>query len=245
MLRALLVSTALILPAAAASPALAQDQSAMHHTMHEGRLTLTATGNVRVAPDMATVSAGVVTEAATAAEALSANSRAMNGVFSALRQAGVAERDIQTSNLQISPVWSGGYSSERGETERRITGYQATNTVTARVSDLDNLGRTVDALVSSGANQLQGVNFGLEDRDDAMNEARRRAVAELGALRTLYAGALGVELGRLVEFSEGSNYSPPQPMMYARTEMMNDSTPVAAGQLDVSVTVTAVYAIAE
>lgn len=245
MLRALLVSTALLMPAAAGAPALAQDHSAMHQMMHEGRLTLSATGRVRVTPDMATVSAGVVTEADTAAAALSANSEAMNRVFAALRRAGIAEADIQTSNLQISPVWSGGYSSDGRESERRITGYQATNTVTARVSDLDNLGSTVDALVSSGANQLQGVNFMLEDRDAAMDEARRRAVAELGELRQLYSGALGIETGRLIEFSEGSDYSPPQPMMFARAEAMDASTPVAAGQIDVSVTVTGVYAIAE
>lgn len=242
MLRALLVSTALLLPAA---PALAQDHAAMHAQMHQGRITLSATGSVRAAPDMATVSAGVVTEAETAAEALSANSRAMNQVFTALRRAGVAEADIQTSNLQISPVWSGGYSSNGRESERRITGYQATNTVTARVDDLDALGETVDALVSSGANQLQGVNFMLEERDDAMDEARRRAVTEIAELRALYADALGVEIGRLIEFTEGSNASPPQPMMFARAEAMDASTPVAAGQVDVSVTVTAVYAIAE
>lgn len=244
MLRALLLSTALLVPAAAGAPAFAQqDQHAMHHGMQEGRLTLNATGSVRMAPDMATVSAGVVTEAETAAEALSANSRAMNQVFAALRRAGIAEEDIQTSSLQISPVWSGGYSSNGRESERRITGYQATNTVTARVSELDNLGQTVDALVSSGANQLQGVNFGLEDRDAAMTEARRRAVRELGDLRSLYADALGVEIGRLVEFSEGSNYSPPQPMMFARSEAMDSSTPIAGGQIEVSVTVTGVYAI--
>lgn len=246
MLRALLLSTALLVPAAAGAPALAQDMHAMHHANTEGRVTLNATGSVRVAPDMATVSAGVVTEADTAAEALSANSRAMNQVFAALRQAGITEENIQTSNLQISPVWSGGYSSENGrETERRITGYQATNTVTARVGNLDRLGRTVDALVSSGANQLQGVNFGLEDRDAAMDTARRRAVAELGELRALYAGALGVEIGRLIEFSEGNQYSPPQPMMFARSEAMNDATPIAGGQIEVSVTVTGVYAIDE
>lgn len=243
MLRALLLSTALLVPAAAGAPAFAQEQHTMHHAMNEGRVTLNASGSVRMAPDMATVSAGVVTEADTAAEALSANSRAMNQVFAALRRAGIAEEDIQTSNLQINPVWSGGYSSTGRESERRITGYEATNTVTARVSDLDSLGQTVDALVSSGANQLQGVNFGLEDRDAAMDEARRRAVSELGELRTLYAGALGVNIGRLVDFSEGSNYSPPQPMMFARAEAMDSSTPISGGQIEVSVTVTAVYAI--
>lgn len=243
MLRALLLSTALLVPAAAGAPALAQGQHAAHHAPAEGRVTLSATGSVRAAPDMATVSAGVVTEADSAAEALAANSEAMNRVFAALRQAGIAERDVQTSNLQINPVWSGGYGPDGRESERRITGYQATNTVTARVSELDSLGATVDALVSSGANQLQGVNFGLENRDAAMDEARRRAVSELGELRTLYSGALGVDIGRLVEFTEGSQYSPPEPMMFARAEAMDSSTPVAAGQIEVSVTVTGVYAI--
>lgn len=240
MFRALLVSTALLLPAA---PALAQmqDPGALHAQHHPGQITLSATGEVRAAPDMATVSAGVVSEAGTAAEALRANNRQMNGVFTALANAGIARADIQTSNLSISPVWSNYNSSE----DRRITGYQATNTVTARVSDLDTLGQTIDALVGSGANQIQGVNFLLEDRDSAMREARLQAVRELRELADLYAGALGVELGRIVEFSEQSDGGFQPPVMYARNMAMDESTPVAGGQVGVSVTVTASFAIQE
>lgn len=239
MLRALLLSTALVLPAA---PAFAQmdGHSSMHAEHHPGRITLSATGQVRAAPDMATVSAGVVTQAATAAEALRANNRQMNGVFDALSRAGIEAEDIQTSNLNINPVWSN-YS---GNEERRITGYQATNTVTARVSDLDNLGQTIDALVGSGANQIQGVNFMLENRDDAMRQARLDAVAELRELSDLYADALGVELGRIIEFSEAGGYSPqPMPMMAARNMALDESTPVSGGQVGISVTVNATFAI--
>ncbi len=240
MLRALLLSTALVLPAA---PAFAQmdGHSAMQAEHHPGRITLSATGQVRAAPDMATVSAGVVTQAATAPEALRANNRQMNGVFDALSRAGVEAEDIQTSNLNINPVWSN-YS---GNEERRITGYQATNTVTARVSDLDNLGQTIDALVGSGANQIQGVDFMLEDRDAAMHQARLDAVSELRSLADLYAGALGVELGSIIEFSEAAGYSPQPMMMAARNMAFDESTPVASGQVGVSVTVNATFAIIE
>lgn len=231
MLRALILASALVLPTA---PALAQDDA-------PGRLSLTATGEVNIRPDMATVQSGVVTEARSAAEALSANSQAMNGVFTALEEAGIARQDIQTSNLQINPVWSN-YSEG---TERRITGYQATNTVTARVDELDSLGATIDALVSSGANQIQGVTFGVDDDSDARRQARLNAVAELQEIASLYAGALGIELGGLLEFSESGGFRPQPVSSFARMESMDASTPVAAGQLTISVTINGVYEIAD
>lgn len=229
MFRALILASAIVLPAA---PALAQDDE-------PGRLSLSATGEVQAVPDMAMVRSGVVTEARTASEALNANSQRMTGVFSTLARAGIAREDIQTSNLQINPVWSN-YSS--GE-ERRITGYRATNTVTARVEDLDDLGATIDALVASGANNIDGVTFGLENDGEARREARLRAVAELRETADLYAGALGIELGGLLEFSESGGFDPRPTAMFARTESFAADTPVAAGQLTISVTVNGVFAI--
>lgn len=228
MIRALLIATAMTLPAV---PAMANDEP--------GRLSLSATGEVQAAPDIAMVQSGVISEARTAAEALNANSRLMTNVFAALDRAGIDREDVQTSNLQVSPVWSN-YSA--GES-RRITGYQVTNMVTARVEDLDALGGTIDALVSSGANNIQGVTFGLQDDNEARNQARLLAVQELRGRAQLYESALGIELGGLLEFSEAGGYSPqPRPMM-ARAESFDASTPVAAGQLTVSVTINAVYAI--
>ncbi len=231
MLRAFMLASTLVLSAA---PALAQDDA-------PGRLSLSATGEVNITPDMATVQSGVVTEARSAAEALNANSRAMNRVFAALEAAGIERQDIQTSNLQINPVWSN-YSA--GE-ERRITGYQATNTVTARVDELETLGATIDALVSSGANQIQGVTFGVEDDSTARRQARLRAVAELRETAELYAGALGIELDGLIEFSESGGFRPQPAGSFARMESFDASTPVAAGQLTISVTINGVYAIAD
>lgn len=229
MIRALLLATALSFPAATA---FAQDDE-------PGRLSLSATGEVQIVPDMAMVRSGVVTEARTASEALNANSQRMNGVFAALSRAGIAREDIQTSNLQINPVWSN-YSA--GE-ERRITGYRATNTVTARVEELDDLGQTIDALVNSGANNIEGVTFGVEDDDAARREARLRAVTELRETADLYETALGIELGGLLEFSESGGFQPRPTEMLARAASFDSSTPVAAGQLTISVTVNGVYAI--
>jgi uncharacterized protein YggE len=230
MLRALLLASVIALPAA---PALAADEDA------PGRLSLSATGEVNITPDMATVQSGVISEGRTASEALNANSQRMNGVFAALTRAGIDRRDIQTSNLQINPVWSN-YSS--GE-DRRITGYQANNTVTARVDELDSLGATIDALVTAGANNIQGVTFGVEDDSDARRQARLNAVAELRETANLYAGALGIELGGLIEFSESGGYRPQPVANFARMESMDASTPVSAGQLTISVTINGVYAI--
>lgn len=231
----LLLGAAAMLPV----PAFAQAQT----EMQEGRLSLSARGEVRIAPDMATVSAGAQTRADTAAEALAANARAMSGVFQALERAGIARRDIQTSGLSLNAVYAPYDSSERGR-DQRIVGYEASNTVRVIVRDMDRVGRTIDALVSSGANQLQGVNFTHSDPAEARDEARRRAVNELNRLRALYAEAAGISTGRLISLSE-SGSSQPSPMMYARAESisMDAGTEVAPGEITISVNVDAVWAI--
>lgn len=243
MIRTILLATALSLPAASLSaPALAQAES----TIQPATLSLSATGEVRIAPDLAVVSAGAVTRGDTAAEALQANSRLMNQVFGALDRAGIAERDRQTSNLSVNPVYANDDNrsmSPRGEREGpRIVGYEARNTVTAIVRDLDDLGETIDALVENGANQLQGVEFSAEDPSEARNEARRRAISELNALKDLYAEAAGFEVIALHSMSESGGMRP-QPMAARGLAMMEADTPVASGELTVSVTVSATWRI--
>ncbi len=237
--RVMFAATALALAVAllAGSQASAQDAA-----NNEGRLSLSATGEVRLAPDMASVTAGAVTRADTASEALAANARQMAGVFRALEQAGIARRDIQTSNLSVNPVYAPS-DPERGD-DQRIIGYEATNTVRANVRDLDRLGRTIDALVNAGANRLQGVNFTHSDPAEARDEARRRAVTELGRLRALYSEAAGIRTGRMLSLSESGGYQP-SPMAYMRADavMAEASTEVAPGEITISVQVDAVWAI--
>lgn len=202
-------------------------------------LNLSAYGEVKAAPDMATISFGVVTEASTAAEAMSQNAARMNQVMAALRRAGIAERDVQTSGLNLSAQ----YDYVQNEPPR-LRGYQAQNRVTVIINDLGAVGTTADAVVAAGVNQIDGISFGLRDPTAAENQARQLAVRNLQAKAALYSQALGVPLGGIRSLTEGGGYSPQPPRpMYARAEMAMDagSTPVAAGELTVRIDITGVY----
>jgi uncharacterized protein YggE len=203
-------------------------------------LNLSAYGESRVAPDMATINLGVIGEAPTAAAALSANSTKMNKVMAALKKGGIAERDIQTSGLNLNPQ----YVYQQNEPPR-LTGYQASSQVTITVRDLAKLGPAVDATVGAGADQVNGISFGLADPTEAENAARLEAVKALTAKADLYAKATQHKVLRLVSMSEGGGYSPapPPPMPYmtmARAEKA-DATSVAPGELRVRVDVSGVY----
>jgi uncharacterized protein len=232
---------ALLLTTAAAVPAaLAQTPPPSADSMFKATtLNLSAYGETKVAPDMATISLGVVTEAPTAAEAMSANGTRMNQVMSALKKAGIAEKDVQTSGLNLSPQ----YDYQPNE-QPRLRGYQASNQVTITVNDLAKLGAAVDASVKAGANNVNGISFGLKDPSAAENAARESAVKALTAKAELYARATGHRVGRLVTLSEGGGYSapPPMPMLaYARAEKAMDATPVSAGELRVRIDITGLY----
>jgi uncharacterized protein YggE len=130
----------------------------VHAVADRPALNLSAYGEVRAAPDMATINFGVVTEAATAQEAMAQNAARMSQVVAALRRAGIAERDIQTSGLNLSAQ----YDYVQNEPPR-LRGYQANNRVTVNIYDLSRVGSTADAVVSAGVNQIDGISFGLRD----------------------------------------------------------------------------------
>lgn len=209
-----------------------------------GRLSLNATGEVRGAPDIATLNAGVVSEGDTAKAALADNRTRMNGVFRALRAAGVKDKDMQTSGLNVSPIYRTVKVPVSSSSERRISGYRVNNQVTAVVRDLQNLGPAIDALVESGANNIGGVTFGLSNQDKALDEARKEAVKVLMAKAKLYADATGFQVGRIVNMSENSGYSP-RPMMSMARTMSSEAapTPIAAGEVSTRVTVNATFEI--
>lgn len=243
-LKALMLGAALT--AAAAAPALAQSQPnggaplTIQAVTERPSLNLSAYGEVKAAPDMATINFGVVTEASTAAEAMAQNAARMSQVMAALRRAGIEERNVQTSGLNLSAQYD--YVENQPP---RLRGYQANNRVTVIIDDLTAVGATADAVVSAGVNQIDGISFGLKDPTAAENRARQLAVRALQGKAALYAQALGVELGGIRSLSEGGGYSPRPPMpMYARAEsmdVMNTSTPVAAGELTVRIDITGVY----
>ena len=230
-----------------AAPALAQQATpAANQTIlvqpETPTLNLSAYGEVKAAPDMASINFGVVTEATTAAEAMAQNRTRMNEVMRALRSAGIEERFIQTSGLSLQAQ----YDYQQNEPPR-LRGYQASNRVTVEIRDLERVGTTADAVVNAGVNQIDGISFGLINPQQAEDQARMAAVQALQAKANLYANALGVRLAGIRNLSEGGGYSPqpPQPM-FARSAMAMDSaesTSVAPGELTVRVNINGVYDI--
>ena len=245
-MKALLASAALmsaVVPAAAMAQTAPQSVSAQVQAMTQlPSINLSARGEVKVVPDQASLNFGVVTEAQTAQEAMALNARQMAQVMTALRRAGIAEKDIQTSGLNLSAQ----YDYQQNEPPK-LRGYQANNRVTVVVGDLAKVGTTADAVVAAGVNQIDGISFGLKNPKAAEDQARQLAVRALQDKANLYAQALGVRLGGLRNFSEGTSYSQPRPpIMYARAaapEMAMDSTSVSAGEMSVSIDVSAVYDI--
>jgi uncharacterized protein YggE len=206
-----------------------------------GKITVSGTGEVFAAPDMATLTLGVTTEAAEAAAAMQENSEAMAAVMARLSALGIGERDMQTSSLSLSPRWQ---EPQPGETQPGISGFVVSNMLTVEVHDLAGLGGVIDAALGDGANTLGGLFFGIED-DAALREAARRAaVADAAAKARVLAEAAGVTLGAVGEIVEGGDFGGPFPG--ARMEMALDGAPpVAPGEVGLTVTVTMTWAIAE
>lgn len=205
-------------------------------------LSLAADGEIRAAPDIATISLGVTSAAKSASEALSANATRMGQVMAALKGSGIAPKDIQTSGLNVSAQ----YAYEQNQPPR-LTGYQASNQATVTVRELGRLGPTVDAAVNSGATQVNGIEFGLTDSTGAENAARERAVRALQAKAELYARATGYRVSRLVSLGEGAGFAVPPPMpmaSFAKRGALADQTIVSPGQLTVRIEVTGLYELA-
>ena len=202
----------------------------------ETTLDISAEGQVMREPDIAYLSAGVQADAETAQEAMQQQANAMSGVFDALAKAGVAKKDMQTSNFSLQPRYTyveidEGKGRTRGE--QRLDGYTASNQLTVKVRDLDKLGATMDSLVSAGGNTFSGISFVLDNDDEVRAEARRMAMESALAKAKLYAGAAGLEVARIVTISEGGDYSPqPMAMMARSKEMaMDASTPISGGEV--------------
>jgi uncharacterized protein YggE len=197
-------------------------------------LDVSAEGRTTRVPDLATIRAGVVSQAPTAAAALADNSQRMAQVTAALKKAGVAPRDLATSNVGLSPQ----YRYTEGQAPA-ITGYQATNTVSIRFRDVARAGGVLDALVAQGANQIDGPNLSIDKPEAALDEARTDAVKRARARAELYAAAAGMRVARVISIAEaGQNAGEPgpQPMFMARAVAADARTEIATGEKDVTVT---------
>ena len=199
-------------------------------------IVVTGHGKATAPPDMATIQTGVITQAATAQQALQANNQAMQQLLSVLKQNQIADKDLQTSQFDLSPQYK---TDERGR-DPQIVGYRAANQVRVRVRNLPRLGQVLDALVSAGSNQLNGISFEIDDPTGVLNQARNRAIADARSRAELYAQAAGVRVGKVISISE---QSVPVPGPFPARAMMAEAAavPVAAGEQELSATIQMVF----
>lgn len=202
-------------------------------------LTVSGDGEAKAAPDEAQLSAGVVSQAKKAADALAANTRAMNDVFATLKRFGITGNAIQTSGFSVEPKYE---SDQNGRRMPSITGYEVSNTVNVTV-DIAKLGTALDALVASGANSLGNVSFAIHDPKPLLARARAEAIQDAMQRAQVYAKAGGFALGPILAVNEGGAEMP-RPVFAARMMAAAPAPPpIAAGESDVSASVNVTFEI--
>lgn len=220
---------------AAANPAFSED------TKMPRIISLTGHGEVRSVPDTAIVTTGVLSQGATAAEALAANTTSMTALFAALKEAGIDDKDIQTSNFMVQPRYNFYQDGKAPE----LVGYDVSNNVTVRLRKIGDLGGLLDKVVKAGSNQINGISFEVSQPEAAMDEARKLATVDATRKAKLYAEAMGVGLGNVMTISESSGYQPPMPMARSKVMMADAAAPVpvAAGEQAIAVDVNITWEI--
>ncbi|MDE1986976.1 MAG: SIMPL domain-containing protein [Alphaproteobacteria bacterium] len=204
-------------------------------------MTMSGQGMVSAAPDEAGFTAGVTTQGVTASQALAANSRAMNAVFATLKKLDIPDKDIRTSNFSLSPQ----YQVCRPDVScpLRVVGYEVSNTVDVTVEDMKKTGAVLDALVSSGSNQIGGISFSIHDTKPLLAQARAAAVQDAIARAQTYAKAAGVTLGPILSIQEGQNEGPRPVFAMMAKSMEAAPPPIAGGEQSVSANVTITWEI--
>ena len=216
-----------------ASTALAHDEAPKR------TISLVGTGAIKTTPDKVDISTGVTSEAISAREALDKNTGAMTKVVEALKGEGIDPKDIQTTNFSVGPI----YEQKADERAPVVVGYRVTNQVRITLHDTGKLGAILDKVVSLGANQIDSIEFGVEEPEALKDEARKLALKNVTDNAKLYAEAAGVGLGPVLSISEEeSSYQPRFVPAATRMEMSKD-VPIEAGTASVEVRVRVAWEI--
>jgi uncharacterized protein YggE len=239
MTRSIRVFAAAALLACAAGAAMAQTASTETDDNEMTRsITVSGTGSVDATPDMARVQTGVITEAETAAQALSGNSQAMTRLIGGLKENAIEAKDIQTAAFRVEPR----YTNPRDGQAPEINGYRVVNEVHVVVRDVSKLGGILDALVKLGANQMNGLSFEVSKADTLKDEARKQAVANALRRAKLLAAAAGAEVGDVISISEDVVHGGPRPYAMARAAKA-DMVPIEGGSETLEARVTVTWAL--
>jgi uncharacterized protein YggE len=229
-----LAGTLAWLPLLEARPATAADGDKMERTV-----TVSATGSVTAEPDIAYISAGVVTESGSAKDAIARNSTVMAKLIDGLKGAGIAPKDLQTTQLNVAPR----YTQAKEGRPAAINGYRVSNLVRLTVRDVKRLGEIADLAISLGANQINQISFAAADAEKLTDEARRNAMENARRRGELYAKAAGAQLGPVLRISEGTLDLAPRTFAAARMQKYDAATPIEAGTRRLVVEVSVVYAL--
>ena len=225
--------------AATSMPAVAQTQPSTEQpkmSSSERTVSVSATGQAAAIPDRAAISTGVLTEAATARDAMSLSTTAMTKLIDGLKAAGIDAKDIRTTTVNVSAR----YTQPRDGKPAVINGYQAQNQVRITVRDLKRLGDILDASLTLGATQMNGIAFEVSAAETLKDEARKAAMVNARRRAELYAAATGATLGQVLAISEDAIDSGPQPGVFRTRAIAAQPVPVEPGaqQLDATVHVT-------
>jgi uncharacterized protein len=225
--------------------ALLAPLAAVHAAADQPRIvrsiSMSGHGEARAVPDLASISMGVMTSGATAQEALAANTAAMTKLLGVLKAAGIEEKDTTTSNFSVGPRYDFG---QGGTQPPKVVGYDVNNMVTVVVRKTETLGTVLDAAVSAGSNQIQGIMFTVSKPEAMLDIARKEAVAEARRKAELYATAGGFALGQIISLNEGGSYQPPVPVLAkAMAADAAGAVPIAQGEQTLGIDVNIVWEI--
>ncbi len=195
-------------------------------------VTITGEATVAVAPDAAVIRLGVTSSAKTAREASDANAQQMTAVLAAIKETGIADRDVQTSRLSLQPQ----YDPNRAGAAR-LLGFQVTNQLTIKIRDIDKLPGILDRAIGAGANEMSGLEFIVSEQSKLLDQARDDAIADARRKAERYAKAAGVKVGHVMSISEEGSSQPPRLMQAMRA----GAAPVAPGEQILRAAVTVSY----
>jgi len=202
--------------------------------------SITGDGNVSVKPDIATVNVGVQANGTTVQSVQDTLNKNINAVSQAVKKTGVDEKDIKTSNYNLSPMYD--YTNS----VQRITGYQASSNLTIKVRKIDTANAVIDAATAAGANNVGGITFDVDDKAKAEDEARKLAVADAKTKADLAARTAGFKLGKIINYQESTGGIRPVPM-YAKADMAvglgGAPTQLQTGETDIQMSVTLTYEV--
>lgn len=230
----LLLAPLLLLSAVPALAQLSPPAVAANGTL----LNISASAEATRIPDVARISAGVVTQATDSNSALRANAQQMDKVMAAIKKSGIAERDVQTSGVNLNPQYK--YEDNKAP---QIVGYQASNTVNIKVRDISKLGAVLDGLAGQGANQINGPMFSIDQPELVYDQARMDALKKAQERAQTYAKNLNLRVVRIVSIDETNNggFQPMAVLSAAPRAAKEFNSPISPGETTLSVTLNVVF----